>query len=141
MAFSRIPVKFIINDGSVATREVMELSYKFTQLRDKQGQISSETKGGEITLTFKALNLGLTDLLRWKLNEINPTKNGTIEFQNTTSGLHMKTIHFKGAFCVEYEENWKESEKDKYHSEKVTLACQEIQVDTAKFSNKIRWGQ
>ena len=144
MALSRIPVKFIINDGSVASREVQEFNYKFTQMRDKQGQISAETVGGEIKLTFKALNLGLTDLLRWKLGDPltgeNKTKSGTIEFLNTTSGLHMKTIHFTDAFCVEYEELWKEGET-KTNQEKIILACKEIQVETAKFSNKIRWGQ
>jgi hypothetical protein len=144
MAISRTPVKFIVADPTFLPREVLSFSYKFEQLRDKQGQISSETKGGEINLTFKSINLGLTDLLRWKLgtpDNPNPTKSGMIEFMNTINGFHTKSIIFTDAFCVEYEEIWKESDGGKFNSERIVLACREIRVDTAKFTNNIRWGQ
>jgi len=139
----RTPVKFYVVGGFVQPREVLQFSYKFEQTRDKQGQISAETKGGEIKLTVKASNKGFTDLLQWKLDPENRAYHGGIEFFNTVNRMHMKLIKFENAFCVEYEEEWKEGELaggKHYHVEKITLACKHIRVDSTVFNNAIRWG-
>ncbi len=113
-------------------REVMMVTYEFDQATDVEGQMAGIPRGGKIQVRVKALNDGTPDLLAW-MTERNLGKNGSIEFLETKTGKAMKTIEFKTAYCVNFEEKW----EDKVgHFEEITITCKEIAIGSVKFENE-----
>lgn len=112
-------------------REVLMVTYEFTQETDVEGQMSGIPRGGQIIVRVKALNDGNPDLLAWML-ESHLGKDGTITFQETTSGKTMKTIKFTNGYCIDFDERW----EDKMgHYEQITISCQKIEFGSVAFEN------
>ena len=113
-------------------REVMMVTYEFSQATDVEGQMSGIPRGGKITVRVKAHNSGTPDLMAWMV-ERNLAKDGTIEFLETKTGKAMKTIKFTNGYCVEFEEKW----EDKVgHFEEIAITCKKIEVGPAVFENE-----
>ena len=72
---AKTPVSMTI-DG-YKDREVLMVTYEFTQATDVEGQMAGIPRGGKITVRVKALNDGTPDLLAW-MCERNLPKNGEI---------------------------------------------------------------
>ena len=111
-------------------REVSSFKMSITQRVDETGQVTALPVGGRIVMTLKATNIGLTGLVRWAASK-DQRESGTITFQNTTTGIIMKTIRFIDAYCVGYTEDWKDSTSNTSlaHTEEITLSCRVIQID------------
>lgn len=112
-------------------REVMMVTYDFDQAMDVEGQLSGIPRGGKITIRVKPLNDGTPDLMAWMI-EAHLAKNGVITFNETKSGKKMKEIKFEGAYCVDYQEHWKDKE-DSF--EEIVITCQKIDFGGAKYEN------
>ena len=86
---AKTPVSMTI-DG-YKEREVLMVTYEFTQATDVEGQMAGIPRGGKITVRVKALNDGTPDLLAWMCERSLP-KNGEIKFLETKTNKEMKSI-------------------------------------------------
>jgi len=112
-------------------REVMMVTYEFSQATDVEGQMSGIPRGGKIHVRVKALNDGTPDLMAWMV-ERNLPKNGSIDFLETKTGKAMKSIKFTNGYCVEFEEKW----EDKVgHFEDIVITCKKIEIGNVSFDN------
>ncbi|MCQ2329036.1 MAG: hypothetical protein MJZ93_00570 [Paludibacteraceae bacterium] len=123
------PVKIEIE--GYKPREVLMVTYEFDQSIDTEGQMDGIPRGGKITIRLKTLNDGSPDLAAWML-EAHLAKNGNITFNETKSGKKMKEIKFEGAYCVGYQEHWKDKE-DSY--EEIEITCKKIDFGGAVYEN------
>lgn len=123
------PVKIEI-DG-YKEREVMMVTYEFSQKTDVEGQMSGIPRGGRIRVRVKALNDGTPDLTAWMV-ERNLPKDGVITFNETKTGNVMKTIKFTNGYCVDYQEHW---EDKKLHYEEFVITCKEIKFESVIYTN------
>ena len=113
-------------------REVMMVTYEFSQATDVEGQMSGIPRGGKIQVRVKAHNSGTPDLMAWMV-ERNLAKDGSIEFLETKTGKAMKTIKFTKGYCVNFEEKW----EDKMgHFEEITITCQNFEIGSVKYENE-----
>ena len=126
---AKTPVKLTV-DG-YAEREVLMYTYEFERPVGIDGQATGITRGGYITIKVKALNDGKPDLLAW-LVEKTLAKKGKIEINDNLENKLIKTIQFEGAYCVNFDEKWVEGEG---HTEVVTLSCQKLDINGAKYEN------
>ena len=111
-------------------REVSEFRMQITQSTDKTGQVTEVPIGGKIKMVVKATNIGLTGLVKWAADP-NEVQSGTITFQNTITGVILKTISFVDAYCIDYIEEWKDSTgyTTLAHTETFTISSRIIQID------------
>ena len=86
---AKTPVSMTI-DG-YKEREVLMVTYEFSQATDVEGQMAGIPRGGKITVRVKALNDGTPDLLAW-MTERSLPKNGEIKFLETKTNKEMKSI-------------------------------------------------
>ena len=127
---AKTPVKIEIE--GYKEREVLLVEYEFSQDVDVEGQMSGIPRGGKIHLVVKALNDGTPDLMAWML-EKNLAKEGKISFSETKTGKQMKTIEFKGGYCVEYHERWEDKQE---HMEEIVISCKNIKFGSVVFENE-----
>jgi len=134
---NRVPVRLRIDSFSVKERQIHTFSMKFDQPTDMDGQVTGIVRGGKITMRMKALNSGNTDLVNWMCDS-DQAHNGKIIFLNTTNGVKMKTLEFKDAFCVGYEEYWEDDIFNPIiaHWEEITISCRQITVAPMEFKNE-----
>ena len=127
-------------DNFKRDRDVCEVNYSFFQSTDKDGQPTGVPRGGKITLLMKAGNDGNNELFNWMIQK-SLAFDGSIEFKDSTdTNKVMKEIKFKKAYCVEFNENWRDemwltAKNLVAHTEKITLSCKEISIESATFSN------
>ena len=119
-------------------REVSEVNFSFQQATDKEGQPTGLPRGGKIAVTTKAFNDGNCELFNWMI-EKSLAKDGCLEF--IVLDKKQKEIKFKGAYCVDFVENWKDStkgsgEQDIAHWEKITITCKEITNQSSTYGNE-----
>lgn len=126
---AKTPVKIEI-DG-YKEREVLMVTYEFSQETDVEGQMAGIPRGGKITVRVKALNDGTPDLLAWMVERSLP-KNGIITFNETKTGKAMKSIKFTNGYCVNYDEKW---EDKKGHYEEIVITCKSIEFGSIKYDN------
>ena len=126
---AKTPVSMTI-DG-YKDREVLMVTYEFSQATDVEGQMAGIPRGGKITVRVKALNDGTPDLLAW-MTERSLPKNGEIKFLETKTNKEMKSIKFTNGYCVNFEEKW----EDKMgHFEEIEITCKQIEFGNVKFEN------
>ena len=117
---AKTPVSMTI-DG-YKEREVLMVTYEFSQATDVEGQMAGIPRGGKITVRVKALNDGTPDLLAW-MTERSLPKNGEIKFLETKTNKEMKSI---------FEEKW----EDKMgHFEEIEITCKQIEFGNVKYEN------
>jgi hypothetical protein len=120
-------------------REVSEVQISFQQAIDKEGQPTGLPRGGKIVVTVKALNDGNCELFNWMVDK-SLAKDGCIEF--VALDKKQKEIVFKGAYCIDFLEIWKDSTKpadtkdDISHTEKITISCKEIMNQSVSYANE-----
>ena len=124
-------VPLILKVEGFIEREVSLFSMKFHKMTDVDGQVAERPRGGQITLRLKALNSGDYSFASWLIQPFEKpvdTHNGVIEFYDTTNGNLMKIIRFVDAYCVDYQEFWKDTVKEDElaHWEDVTISCRQI---------------
>ena len=116
---AKTPVSIAIDDYK--EREVLMVTYEFTQATDVEGQMAGIPRGGKITVRVKALNDGTPDLMAWMCERSLP-KNG-----------EMKTIKFTNGYCINFEEKW----EDKMgHFEEIVITCKKIEFGNVVYENE-----
>jgi len=135
---AKTPVRLEAKD--IETREVQEISYKFSQAIDKENQPAGIPRGGLIKIKCKALNgeKGLGDLVNWMCNKT-MAKDGKIIFmQSSDADKELKRIEFEKAYCVEFEEHWADQKEstDLAHWEEITISCKQLKVAGAEYRNQ-----
>ena len=126
---AKTPVSMTI-DG-YKEREVLMVTYEFSQATDVEGQMAGIPRGGKLTVRVKALNDGTPDLLAW-MCERNLPKNGEIKFLETKTNKEMKSIKFTNGYCINFEEKW----EDKMgHFEEIEITCKQIEFGNVKYEN------
>jgi len=119
-------------------REVAEVTYSFNQATDKEGQTTGIPRGGTIIIKVKAMNDGNCELLSWMVDK-SLSKDGCIEFMNSSdTSKKMKEVQFKGAYCVNFVESWKDPQgkEDLSHWEQITITCKEITNQSVTYENE-----
>ena len=109
---AKTPVSMTI-DG-YKEREVLMVTYEFSQATDVEGQMAGIPRGG-----------------KW-MTERSLPKNGEIKFLETKTNKEMKSIKFTNGYCVNFEEKW----EDKMgHFEEITITCKAIEFGNVKYEN------
>ena len=115
---AKTPVSMTI-DG-YKEREVLMVTYEFSQATDVEGQMAGIPRGGKITVRVKALNDGTPDLLAWMTE------------RSLKTNKEMKSIKFTNGYCINFEEKW----EDKMgHFEEITITCKAIEFGNVKYEN------
>ena len=133
-----IPVE--ISVAGYEKREVLAISYSFSQAFDGSCKTTGKPKGGTINVSMKAINnaKGKDEILAWMLaTEESALKDGSILFKDTSAGgADMREVVFKKGSCVNYTLEWEEAKLDKNgallpptHTEKIVIACKTIQIN------------
>ena len=91
----------IIEIDGIDTMKVLQCSFSFQQASDYRGKPSESPRGGKIHLVVEST--GETNLLSWMLGH-NIVKDGKIIFTKRDESSSMKTIEFKEAYCLQYQE-------------------------------------
>jgi len=130
------PVMLVVKD--FAKREVQSYDYSFNQAIDKENQPAGIPRGGLLKIIVKAQNDGNIELLGWMLDPDMKKDGAIVVMKANDIKNEMKQISFKGAYCVDYKENWKDAAKDLdlAHTETIVLSCKEIKVGNVGFSNE-----
>lgn len=126
---AKTPVKLEVNDFK--EREVLALSYEFSQETDIEGQMTGIPRGGILCIRVKALNDGNPDLFAW-MTAKDLAKDGIITFNETKTGNKMKEIKFTNGYCVDYTEY---EEDNVGHYEEIKVTCQKIEFGNVTFEN------
>jgi len=115
----------LIIDG-FEDREVIYVQYQFNQQIDVEGQPTGTTRGGIINLKVKSTDSGNIDLLDWTCDSYKNVLYGKITWPNKIGGI-MKTLEFKDAYCVSYEEVYDDANRDRMY-ESITITCRQLTV-------------
>jgi len=132
-ATGKVGSTIVGREANQLVREALSFEYSFNRAVDRNNQPSGPPRGGQITVTVRALNSGNCDLLRWMTD--GGKYSGKIEIFIPGTTKKMKDIEFKDGFCISYLEKWEEATAT--HIEKITIACREIKHGV---EHKNRWG-
>jgi len=113
------------------TMNVLKCSFSFEQGADSTGRPSQKPKGGQISVLLESTNK--TDFLDWMI-AANMTKDGEIVFYKRDNMSSLKTIKFKGAYCLRYQEDFDAvgSEPLRTH---IIISAKELSVKSTTFTN------
>jgi hypothetical protein len=113
------------------TLNVLHCGFRFTQKTDSTGKPTAIPQGGAINLTVEST--GNTHLFDWMVSPIQ-TKNGTITFFRRDSSSRLKTLDFKDAHCVEYNETYQHSGDFPMQIE-IKISAMELKLNDTEFKN------
>lgn len=111
------------------TREVYSYSFSADKKTDKNSSDVGKTELGILTVKVSVMNDGTPDLFAY-MSENNLKKDGKITVFDAKTGKESKTINFKGASCVGYEEKY-DAELGYY--EEVQLYCSSLNIGDFKY--------
>lgn len=120
--------KLTIDDESM---NVLQCSFSFEQGSDYTGRPSQKPRGGQISILIESTNK--TDFLEWMISP-NMTKNGEIIFYKRDNLSSLKTIKFKEAYCLNYNEDF-DSVSDEPLKTYIVISAKEITVKDTTFKN------
>ncbi|PIE48312.1 MAG: hypothetical protein CSA40_01100 [Flavobacteriales bacterium] len=120
--------QMIIEDD---TMNVLSCSFSFQQGADSTGKPSQRPKGGQITVVIESTNK--TDFLEWMISP-NMTKDGEITFYKRDNMSSLKTIKFKEAYCLNYDEDF-DAVNDNPLKTRIVISAKEVTVKDTTFVN------
>ncbi|PID68913.1 MAG: hypothetical protein CR968_00420 [Flavobacteriia bacterium] len=120
--------QMIIEDD---TMNVLSCSFSFQQGADSTGKPSQRPKGGQITVVIESTNK--TDFLEWMISP-NMTKDGEIIFYKRDNMASLKTIKFKEAYCLNYDEDF-DAVNDNPLKTRIVISAKEVTVKDTTFVN------
>ncbi|MDC1161807.1 type VI secretion system tube protein TssD [Tenacibaculum sp.] len=115
-----------INDD---TMNVLRCSFSFDQGADNTGRPSQSPRGGQITVLIESTNK--TDFLEWMIST-NMTKDGEIVFYKRDNMSSLKTIKFKEAYCLNYQEDFDAVSSDPLKT-RIVISSKEITIKDTTF--------
>lgn len=113
------------------TMNVLKCSFSFEQGADYNGRPSQKPRGGQVSILLESTNK--TDFLDWMISP-NMTKDGEIIFYKRDNMSSLKTIVFKEAYCLSYNEDFDAVSDDPLRTQ-VVISAKEIKVKDTTFVN------
>ncbi|MGB0879690.1 MAG: type VI secretion system tube protein TssD [Polaribacter sp.] len=113
------------------TMNVLRCSFNFEQGSDTTGKPSQRPRGGQITILVESTNK--TDFLEWTISP-NMTKDGEVIFYKRDNMSSLKTIKFKGAYCLKYQEDFDAVSNEPLKT-RIVISAKEIKVKDTTFKN------
>jgi len=113
------------------TMNVLKCSFSFEQGSDITGRPSQRPRGGQISVLIESTNK--TDFLDWMISP-NMVKDGEIIFYKRDNLSSLKTIIFKEAYCLNYEEDF-DAVSDQPLKTKIVISAKELKVKDTTFKN------
>lgn len=108
---------------------LLTCNFSFSQEIDDRGLPKSGVRGGVINLSFESMDD--EDIVWWMISK-NADKDGKITFAGEEGEKVFKTLEFKDARCVAYQESFV---RDVEMIQEITISAREIIVSGATFSN------
>jgi hypothetical protein len=108
---------------------LLSCEYRFSQETDQKGLPTSKVHGGLIDLSFASIDDN--EVFQWMISE-DADKDGKISFSGDNTSKPFKTLEFKDARLILYEEKfYDQSEMITY----LTISAREINISGVKHSN------
>jgi hypothetical protein len=108
---------------------LLSCEYRFSQETDQKGLPTSKVHGGLIDLSFASIDDN--EVFQWMISE-DADKDGKISFSGDNTSKPFKTLEFKDARLIMYEEKfYDQSEMITY----LTISAREINISGVKHSN------
>lgn len=108
---------------------LLTCSYSFTQEIDQRGLPKSEVRGGVINLSFKSIDD--QEIMHWMISS-KSDKSGKITFSGEETEKIFKTLEFKDARCVSYQESFV---RDSEMTENIVISSREITISGVTHAN------
>jgi hypothetical protein len=113
---------------------VLQCGFRFRQSLDVSGRPGTLPRGGIIRLVLESDDR--TGLFEWMISSIN-IKNGMVTFYRHDTMSRLKSLHFRGAHCVEYYETF--DQVSRYPMQiQLTLSAHSISLNGATYFNDWR---
>jgi len=109
--------------------DLLTCEYSFSQDTDQRGLPTSKVNGGQINVSFKSFDD--TEILQWMISR-DDDKNGKIIFSGDQHSKSFKTLEFKDARLVYYNENFVDK-TDMVVS--LTISARELILSGVSYSN------
>ncbi|MET7030328.1 type VI secretion system tube protein TssD [Sediminicola luteus] len=109
--------------------QLLSCDYNFSQEIDQKGLPTSKVNGGIINLSFPSLEDN--EIIQWMISE-DADKSGEISFSGDTNSKPFRTLEFKDARLVFYQENFMDQ------SNMVTtlsISTRELTISGVKYTN------
>jgi hypothetical protein len=113
------------NDGIA----LLSCNFNFTQDIDQRGLPKSEVKGGVITLAFNSIDD--QEIMQWMFSA-KSDKNGKITFASEEANKVFKTLEFKDARCITYNESFI---RDSEMIQEITISAREVTISGVTHMN------
>ena len=108
---------------------LLSCEFRFSQETDQKGLPTSKVHGGMIDLSFASIDDN--EIFQWMISE-DADKDGKISFSGDNTTKPFKTLEFKDARLISYEEKFNDqSEMITY----LTISAREITLSGVKHSN------
>jgi Hemolysin coregulated protein Hcp (TssD) len=104
-------------------------SYGFTQDIDQRGLPKSEVKGGVIRFAFNSIDD--QEIMHWMISS-KADKSGKISFSGEETEKVFKTLEFKDARCISYQEAFT---RDIEMVEEITISAREVTISGVTHTN------
>jgi hypothetical protein len=101
---------------------LLSCSFRFVQDIDQRGLPKSEVKGGVISLTLNSIDD--QEIMQWMFSA-KSDKNGKITFASEDAKKVFKTLEFKDARCIAYDESFI---RDTEMIQEITLSAREVTI-------------
>jgi hypothetical protein len=108
---------------------LLTCDYSLSQEVDKRGLAKSQVTGGIINFTFYSIE---DEEIMWWMVSPNADKNGKISFSGSEDEKVFKTLEFKDARCVYYQETFS---RDNEMMEEISISAREILLSGATHTN------
>ncbi|AHF15641.1 type VI secretion system tube protein TssD [Niabella soli] len=112
-------------------RNVLNCSYRLTQVTDDTGRPTSIPRGGSIVLTLESN--GSVDLFDWMISSTQ-TKNGKITFFRRDSMSKLITLNFTDAHCIDYMEEFNHNSEFPMQIT-LQLSAKELKLNDSAYKN------
>jgi hypothetical protein len=110
---------------------VLNCSFRFTQVTDATGKPSSIPHGGYVSLIIESTKE--TELYDWMIGPT-ATKNGTVTFYRRDMLSKLKTLEFTEGYCVDYQESFDHRGEHPMQIA-LTISARTLKLNESEFKN------
>lgn len=108
---------------------LLSCNFSFTQDVDQRGLPKSEVKGGVISLVLNSIDD--QEIMQWMFSA-KDDKSGKITFSGEETEKIFKTVEFKDARCIGYNESFV---RDTEMVEEITISAREVTISGVTHTN------
>jgi hypothetical protein len=108
---------------------LISCDYSFSQAVDSKGLTSSKVQGGEINLSFGSIEDN--EIIQWMISE-EADKDGKISFIGDNNTKPFKTLEFKDARLISYNESFLDQS---YMKTTLTISARQLNIAGIKHTN------